>query len=161
MDIGVIDKRDLRPTRDIVFDLLRKAILNGKLISGERIMETSIAQELNISRTPVREAFRKLEAEGLIEYYPKKGSIVKGITKDDIIEIYEMREVLEGLATRLACKYIKDDEIRDLKDTLKQMEIADKNKEYDLFFSIHDKYNTIIIDAAGNKKIKKQFTAFV
>jgi len=154
MDIGVIDKRDLRPTRDIVFDLLRKAILNGKLISGERIMETSIAQELNISRTPVREAFRKLEAEGLIEYYPKKGSIVKGITKDDIIEIYEMREVLEGLATRLACKYIKDDEIRDLKDTLKQMEIADKNKEYDLFFSIHDKYNTIIIDAAGNKRLK-------
>lgn len=72
MDIGVIDKRDLRPTRDIVFDLLRKAILNGKLISGERIMETSIAQELNISRTPVREAFRKLEAEGLIEYYPKR-----------------------------------------------------------------------------------------
>lgn len=153
MNLGSIDPRDLRPTRDIVFEILRKAILNGLFSKGERIMETKIAEDLDISRTPVREAFRKLELEGLTEYYPKKGTIVKGITKEDIAEIYDMREVLEGLAVRLACKNISETEMKNLKETLYNMEQHVNDKDDSLLYELHDKYNNIILNASKNKRL--------
>ena len=91
-----IEITDLRPIRDIVYQRLRSAIIGGQLEQGERLVETLISENMGVSRTPVREAFRQLEIEGLAENIPRKGTIVKGISKKDIIEIYEIREMLEG-----------------------------------------------------------------
>lgn len=115
-----IESTDLRPIREIVLERLRKAIMNGTFQTGDRLVETSIAEKMGVSRTPVREAFRQLEIEGLAENLPRKGTIVKGISKRDIFEIYEIREVLEGLAFRLACSNITDEQILELKEKLEK-----------------------------------------
>ena len=85
------------PLRDVVFNTLRHAILKGELEPGERLMEISLAQKLGVSRTPIREAIRKLELEGLVSIIPNKGAFVEGVSTDDIRDIYEIRALLEGL----------------------------------------------------------------
>ncbi|HYE80690.1 MAG TPA: GntR family transcriptional regulator [Clostridia bacterium] len=158
MSLGYIDPKDFRPIRDIVYEIIRNAILDGRLEKGKRIMETTIADDLSISRTPVREAFRMLENEGLIEYFPKTGIIVKGITLEDIVYIYDVREVLEGLAVHKACMFITKEEINKLKEILRLMEQAIDNKDNESLFMLHSKYNKIIIDASQNPKLIEYLT---
>lgn len=150
MSLGYIDPKDFRPMRDIVYEILRNAILEGRLEKGKRIMETTIADELSISRTPVREAFRMLENEGLIEYFPRTGIIVKGITLEDIIYIYDVREVLDGLAVHQACRFIKKEEIGKLREILRMMEEAIAKEDNESLFELHSRFNRIIMEASGN-----------
>jgi len=153
MSLGYIDPKDFRPARDIVFEIVRNAVLDGRLEKGERIMETTIAEDLGISRTPVREAFRMLETEGLIEYYPKVGTVVKGITLEDIEYIYDLREVLEGLAVRKACINIDEPDLKRLKDILLLMEEAIKSKDNEGLFKLHSDYNKLIIEGSKNPRL--------
>ena len=153
MSLGYIDPKDFRPARDIVFEIIRNAVLDGRLEKRERIMETTIAEELGISRTPVREAFRMLETEGLIEYYPKTGTVVKGITLEDMEYIYDLREVLEGLAVRKACVNSDEADIKRLKDILVLMEEAIKIDDNERLFKLHSDYNNIIIEASKNPRL--------
>ena len=85
-----------RPLRDLVFEALKDAILTQKLHPGERLLESELADELGVSRTPVREAIRKLEQEGLVVMIPRKGAYVDGISLKDIHEVYEIRAALEA-----------------------------------------------------------------
>ena len=85
-----------KPLRDIVFETLREAIINQTLKPGERLMEIQLAEEMGVSRTPVREAIRKLELEGLVVMVPRKGAYVAGISMKDIHEVYELRSALEA-----------------------------------------------------------------
>ena len=97
------------PLRDVVFQTLRKAIITGKLSPGERLMEISLAKELGVSRTPVREAIRKLELEGLVVMVPRKGARVAGITEDNLQDVMEVRSALEEFAVILACRRIDEE----------------------------------------------------
>ena len=90
-----------------VFHIIRENILSGKYTANEELKEKSIGEELGVSRTPVREALRQLELEGLVSIIPNKGAYVVGITKKDIRDIYEIRERLEGLCAKWAALYIK------------------------------------------------------
>lgn len=90
--------------RGQVFDKIRSDILNGKYKRGEELVESSIGKELGISRTPVREAIRQLELEGLVQLVPNKGAFVTGISEKDVRDIYLIRARLEGLAARMAKK---------------------------------------------------------
>lgn len=101
-----IDKNDYLPLRDVVFKTLRDAILNSDLEPGERLLENKLADELGVSRTPIREALRMLELENLVELIPRRGAQVLGVSKSDVMHILEIRTALEGLATTLACKRI-------------------------------------------------------
>ena len=92
------------PLRDIVFQTLRKAILTGELEPGERLMEIQLGEKLGVSRTPIREAIRKLELEGLVVMVPRKGAQVAHFTEKDIQDVLEVRAALEALAARIACK---------------------------------------------------------
>ena len=92
--------------RGQVFDKIRSDILNGKYKRGEELVESSIGKELGISRTPVREAIRQLELEGLVQLVPNKGAFVTGISEKDVRDIYLIRARLEGLAARMAAKNI-------------------------------------------------------
>ncbi len=103
------------PLRDIVFKTLREAIITGDLQPGERLMEIKLANELGVSRTPVREAIRKLELEGLVIMTARKGAEVAPINEKDLREVLEIRKALESLACVLACKNVKDLNIRKLK----------------------------------------------
>ena len=103
------------PLRDVVFQTLRQAILRGKLQPGERLMEIHLAQQLGVSRTPVREAIRMLEQEGLVIRIPRKGAIVAEITKSDLEDVLEVRAALEELAVKKACRNISQEQLQELK----------------------------------------------
>lgn len=141
------------PLRDVVFNTLRQAILRGELKPGERLMEIQLANKLGVSRTPIREALRKLELEGLVNMVPRKGAEVADITEKSLRDVLEVRKALEELSVQLACEKITDEEIEELKraaerfkDTLSDQDVT-KIAEADVEF--HD----IIYMATDNQKL--------
>ena len=107
------------PLRDVVFNTLRDAILRGDLAPGERLMEIALANRLGVSRTPIREAIRKLELEGLVVMIPRRGAQVASITQKDLQDVLEVRTSLEELAVSLACERIQPQQIGQLEEALK------------------------------------------
>ncbi|MFZ3131458.1 MAG: GntR family transcriptional regulator [Desulfosporosinus sp.] len=107
-----------KPLREIVFESIREAILNGVFEPGERLMEIQLAEELGVSRTPVREAIRKLELENFVVMIPRKGAYVAGVSLKDIADVFEIRSALEGLAAGLAAERITDDELEQMERAL-------------------------------------------
>jgi DNA-binding GntR family transcriptional regulator len=107
---------DYLPLRDVVFNTLREAILTGQLKPGERLMEISLANRLGVSRTPIREAIRKLELEGLVIMVPRKGAKVASITERELNDVLEVRMGLEELAIKLACSRMGNESIERLKE---------------------------------------------
>ena len=103
------------PLRDVVFNTLREAILRGELKPGERLMEIQLANKLGVSRTPIREAIRKLELEGLVLMIPRKGAVVAQITEKSMREVLEVRRALENLSVHLACLRMSPQTLADLK----------------------------------------------
>jgi DNA-binding GntR family transcriptional regulator len=148
-----IEMTDLRPIREIVLERLRTAIITRTLNPGDRLIETDIAEKMGVSRTPVREAFRQLEIEGLAENIPRKGTVVKGISKKDILEIYEIREVLEGLEFRLACSKITDSQIAMLKEKLVTMQECIDNNDITEYWKVHGDFHDIILYSSGNHRL--------
>lgn len=112
------------PLRDIVFKTLREAIITGDLQPGERLMEIKLANELGVSRTPVREAIRKLELEGLVIMTARKGAEVAPINEKDLREVLEIRKSLESLACELACRNVKEADVRSLRQINREIEEA-------------------------------------
>ncbi|MBU5268539.1 GntR family transcriptional regulator [Clostridium cochlearium] len=148
-----IDANDPRPAREIILEELRSAIFDKKLKEGDRLVENNIAKSMGVSRTPVREALRQLEIEGLAINIARKGTLVKGISKEDIMEIYDIREVLEGLAVRGACLNISRKEIFRLKEIIEIMRKSINENDTDKYIKSHNEYNRIILDASKNKRL--------
>ncbi len=114
---------------DEIADMIRDRILKGEYEIGAKIKETQIAAELRVSRTPIREAFKQLENEGLIDYIPNRGCFAKGFTQQDVDDIYAVREALERLAVERAVERITDAELRDLEEEWDLMEFYAKKKD--------------------------------
>lgn len=112
------------PLRDVVFKTLRQAILTGELKPGERLMEIHLANKLGVSRTPIREAIRQLELEGLVTMVPRRGAQVAHITQKSMSDVLEVRLALDELAVKLACERITNEEIALLKEACIQFENA-------------------------------------
>ena len=110
------------PLRDVVFNTLREAILRGELKPGERLMEIQLANKLGESRTPIREAIRKLELEGLVLMIPRKGAEVAQITEKSLRDVLEVRRALENLAVQLACLRMSPQTLADLKAAARAFE---------------------------------------
>ncbi len=144
----------VRPIRDIVYDLLRKAILEGDIKPGEHIVENEYAEMLNTSRTPIREALRRLETEGFVEYVPRKGVIVKGFSLKDIIEIYEIRKSLESLAMRHAVRNITDNDIVTLERIVETMEKAHSTGNIEELVSICQKFHDTLLMISSMPRLK-------
>lgn len=118
--LAKVNLNDYKPLREVVFNTLREAIIVGELKPGERLMEVQLAEKMGVSRTPVREAIRKLELEGLVEMLPRKGAHVADLSIKDIMDVLEVRSTLDGLASSLSAERITDEEIRELKHLLQQ-----------------------------------------
>lgn len=148
-----IEMNEYLPLRDVVFNTLRQAILRGDLKPGERLMEIKLAKRLGVSRTPIREAIRMLELEGLVVMIPRRGAAVAQITKQDLEDVLEVRCSLEELAVELACTRITGNELENLNHALLDFENAcDQNDvtalaEKDVIF--HD----IIFESTGNQRL--------
>ena len=109
-----VDMNEYLPLRDVVFNTLRKAILKGELKPGERLMEIALAERLGVSRTPVREAMRKLELEGLVVMIPRRGAQVANITEKDLNDVLEVRIALENLSIENACTRMTEEQLEEL-----------------------------------------------
>ncbi|MFY9568790.1 MAG: GntR family transcriptional regulator [Acetivibrionales bacterium] len=118
--LSKVNLNDYKPLRDVIFDTLREAIIVGELKPGQRLMEVQVAEKMGVSRTPVREAIRKLELEGLVEMLPRKGAHVAELSVKDIMDVLEVRATLDGLATSLSATRITDDEKKELRHLLDQ-----------------------------------------
>lgn len=141
------------PLRDVVFNTLRHAILKGELEPGERLMEIALAQKLGVSRTPIREAIRKLELEGLVVMVPRKGAEVADITEKDLRDVLEVRTALEELSIELAMKNMNDDDYKQLREA---NELFAKDSEGDDLIKIAEAdvaFHEIIYMATGNKRL--------
>lgn len=145
-----------KPLRDVVFENLRDAIITQVLKPGERLMEIQLADEMGVSRTPVREAIRKLELEGLVVMVPRKGAYVAGVSMKDIHEVYEVRSALEMLAVTLAAERITDEELNALEQqVLRESEEEAKKDGSDLdnIIYIDSSFHDIIYQAARNQRL--------
>jgi len=142
-----------KPLREIVFESMREAILSGVLEPGERLMEIQLAEEMGVSRTPVREAINKLVLERLVTHVPRKGVVVSGFTKADIVEILVIRTSLEALICSIAAKKIKPRELKRLELLAKQ--ISDEHGKGNLKKSnqLNDKFHEIIYKTAESPRI--------
>ena len=117
-----VDMNEYLPLRDVVFNTLRKAILKGELKPGERLMEIALAERLGVSRTPVREAMRKLELEGLVVMIPRRGAQVANITEKDLNDVLEVRIALENLSIENACMRMTEEQLEELWNAAKNFE---------------------------------------
>ncbi|MGL4738459.1 MAG: GntR family transcriptional regulator [Cellulosilyticaceae bacterium] len=145
------------PLRDIVFQTLRKAILNGELEPGERLMETQLGEKLGVSRTPIREAIRKLELEGLVVMVPRKGAQVAQFTTKDIQDVLEVRAALEALASRLACKHMDHRDFLRLQLIIAEYEYAAKDHDIEVMIEKDVEFHETIFNATENDKLIQLF----
>lgn len=149
-DVGkeVTDKYSLRGR---VFNKIREDILSGKYHQNEELKETSIGNELGVSRTPVREALRQLELEGLVNIIPNKGAYVTGISTKDIQDIYMIRSYLEGLCARWACEHITKPQLEELEEIIYLSEFHVKKEHRDQLLELDNRFHEILYEASNSK----------
>lgn len=148
-----VDMDEFLPLRDVVFNTLRKAILTGQLKPGERLMEVHLANRLGVSRTPIREAIRKLELEGLVIMIPRRGAEVARITEKSLKDVLEVRRALDALSVELACDRITPEALDKLKEACKNFEEATKTKDAAVIAKADVALHDIIVEAAGNQRL--------
>nr|WP_288555374.1 GntR family transcriptional regulator [uncultured Mediterraneibacter sp.] len=141
------------PLRDVVFNTLRQAILRGELKPGERLMEIQLANKLGVSRTPIREAIRKLELEGLVLMIPRKGAEVAEITEKNMLDVLEVRRALEELAVKLACERITEEEIQELKEAADAFQKILSEKDITKIAEADEAFHDVIFKSTGNDRL--------
>lgn len=146
--------------RGQVFDKIRSDILNGKYKRGEELVESSIGKELGISRTPVREAIRQLELEGLVQLVPNKGAFVTGISEKDVRDIYLICARLEGLAARMAAKNITPELLDAMEETVVLSEYHAKKEHYEQVCEMDSKFHKLLYKASGSRILEHTLTDF-
>lgn len=147
-----------RPLRELVYEELRNLILSGEIKPGTRMMEIELADSMGVSRTPIREAIRKLEKEGLVIIEPRKGAYVSTISMNDIVNILQIRGTLEGLAAMLAATRIKEIELMKLKEASQAFDRAVEEGNTKEMISNDTLFHHIIVEASGNDLLIKMVT---
>ena len=141
------------PLRDVVFNTPRQAILRGELKPGERLMEIQLANKLGVSRTPIREAIRKLELEGLVLMIPRKGAEVADITEKSLKDVLEVRRALEELSVKLTCDRITKEEIKELEQAAENFRKTMKSKDITEIAEADVRFHDVIYTATKNQKL--------
>ena len=153
----VTDKYSLRGR---VFNKLREDILSGKYQDHEELKEVAIGEELGVSRTPVREAFRQLELEGLIQIVPNKGAYVTGITAKDVKDIYMIRSSLEGMCARLATENITEEQLEELEENVYLASFHASKGHMEQMTELDNRFHHILYEACDSKMLEKLLQDF-
>lgn len=142
-----------RPIREIAYEVLKHAIITGEIPAGERIVETDYAERLHISRTPLREALRKLERDGLVEYVLRRGVVVRAFTIADVEEIYTIRNALEMLTLPAIIEKATDEDIADLKARLHEMDGLIAAGDFDELSPVTRAFHRQLTSLCGQNRI--------
>lgn len=142
-----------RPIREIAYEVLKHAIITGEIPAGERIVETDYAERLHISRTPLREALRKLERDGLVEYVLRRGVVVRAFTIADVEEIYTIRNALEMLALPAIIEKATDEDIASLRDKLREMDKLVASGDIEALSPLTRAFHSQITHLCGQNRI--------
>jgi len=153
----VTDKYSLRGR---VFNKIRDDILSGKYKEGEELREVTIGEELGVSRTPVREAFRQLELEGLIQIVPNKGAYVTGITVKDVKDIYMIRSKLEGLCAYWATFHITKEQMEELEENIYLSKFHAKKGHSEQIAELDNRFHEVLYEACNSKMLEHQLRDF-
>lgn len=153
----VTDKYSLRGR---VFNRLREDILSGKYAEHEELKEMAIGEEMGVSRTPVREAFRQLELEGLIQIIPNKGAYVTGITEKDVKDIYMIRSLLEGLCARWATEHITESQMEEMEENVYLAEFHARKGHLEQLAQLDNRFHDILYEACNSKILEHQLKDF-
>lgn len=148
-----LDLSDHKPIRDLVYEALKEAILKGDFEAGDRLLESETAAEMKVSRTPVREALRMLETEGLVDYVPRKGIFIRKFSRQDIIEIYSIRSALEALAATFSISNITADELALLRQSLAEMRGLTQDGPISALCESAKRFNDILIDSCKTPRL--------
>jgi GntR family transcriptional regulator of vanillate catabolism len=164
MSKTILSEQNGMVRQQVVVDRLREMIMSGELAGGERLLEIQLSAQLQVSRTPIREALIILSEDGLVEYRPNRGYVVRTFTLDYIMDAYVIREMLEGVACRLAAeKGIDDASYRKMESLLGEgdrilNEVGLKDEARDPLREINDQFHRFIVDAAGNAVLAQALT---
>ncbi len=153
----VTDKFSLRGR---VFHKIREDILSGKYKENEELKEVAIGEILGVSRTPVREAFRQLELEGLIQIIPNKGAYVTGITVKDVNDIYMIRSLLEGLCAKWATEHITTEQLEEMEENIYLSEFHAAKEHHDQIAALDNRFHEILYEACHSKMLEHQLRDF-
>ena len=158
--LGGLRVHKKKSLREEVYQSLRKSILHGKLKGGQRLIEERLADQVGISRTPVREAFHKLERDELVTRLPKGGFAVREFTKGDVEEIFGIRSALESYAAYLATFHIGSDKISILEKKLKESEDALGKGNDDKVVQLHTEFHDVLYKSCKSKKLVEMINTF-
>ena len=154
------DTDDKYSLRGRVFQKLREDILSGKYKEHEELKEVAIGEELGVSRTPVREAFRQLELEGLIRIVPNKGAYVTGITAKDVKDIYMIRSLLEGLCARWATEHITQEQLAEMEENIYLSKFHAQKGHLEQLADLDNRFHDIMYEACDSKILEHQLKDF-
>ncbi len=149
----VDDENNMNSLRNRVFNHIQNDILNEVYKTGDSLTESKLCKELGVSRTPVREAIRQLELEGLVQSIPNRGVFVKGISAKDIEDIYTIRMMIEGLAARWAAENINQQELKELKENVELEEFYTMKNDTEQLLKLDTKFHGIIFKASKSKTL--------
>lgn len=154
------DSMDRYSLRGMVFHTIREDILSGRYGQHEELRENTIAQKLGVSRTPVREALRQLELEGLVSIVPNKGAYVTGITEKDMKDIYTARSLLEGRCARWATEHITGEQIEKLEENVELSIFYTKRKNYSQVCELDTQFHEILYAASDSRMFYQLLSDF-
>jgi DNA-binding GntR family transcriptional regulator len=144
-----------------VYQSLRDDIVSNRLLPDTPLQEATVASALEVSRGPVREAMRRLEAEGLINLIPRRGAVVRSLSPEEFLDAYRVREALEVLAIRLATGRIGADHLDQLNGLHQQMERHAAREEVDAFFGVNTRFHALFVEQSGNPKLQEIYFPLV
>ena len=148
-----VNMNEYLPLRDVVFNTLRQAILKGEMEPGERLMEIQLADRLGVSRTPIREAIRKLELEGLVLMIPRKGAEVAKISEKSLRDVLEIRRALDALAIELCIERMSEEDIQSLTDAQEVFRQSVENSEPMTIAENDEHFHDVIYNSTNNQRL--------
>jgi DNA-binding GntR family transcriptional regulator len=148
-----LDIQNHRPLREIVYEELKMQILKGQIVPGTRMMEVEMAEEMGVSRTPIREAIRKLEKEGLVTIEPRKGAYASQISTKDMVDILEVRQNMEGLAAYYAAMRMNDEQKKKLAEISEAYNKAVIENNTPDMIKYDTAFHHLIVEGSGNKML--------
>lgn len=149
------DKASNQPLSNNLFTELQSDILTGRIKNGDKLTEQHICNKYGVSRTPVREALRQLETEGLIENIPNRGAFVLGLTDQDIIDLFDLRTAYEIQAVRWGIERITDEELEQLEETFEFMEFYTMKDDFEKMLHINQSFHELIYASSHNRMLEK------